>query len=289
MKKRVLFIINPVSGVGRQKTVEKLIDRELDRSCYEPEIAYTQSRGHATELATAAVQRNVEIIVAVGGDGSVNEVGQALIHTPSVLGILPAGSGNGLARHLCIPMDLSRAMERIMNGKIIKMDTGILNDKVFLGMSGVGFDAHIGWEFARFGKRGFSSYIKVFLREFPKYKAGEYKIEIDGRSFIKNALLISVANGSQYGNNAFIAPQADVSDGLLDICILSEFPVYAAPFLARRLFNRSLDRSKYLEILKGKDIRITQPDKTAHIDGEPLEEGRDLHFKIVPSSLNVIC
>lgn len=289
MKKRVLFIINPVSGIGRARVVEKLIDRELDRSCFEAEVAYTASRGHATRLAKDAVQKNTELVVAVGGDGSVNEVGQALIHTPAVLGILPAGSGNGLARHLGIPMDLSKALNRISNGKILKMDTGVLNNKVFLGMSGVGFDAHIGWEFARFGKRGFSSYVKVFLREYPGYKAREYQLEIDGISYTKKALLISVANGSQYGNNAFIAPNADISDGLLDICILQDFPVYAAPFLARRLFNRSLDRSKYLEILKGKEIRITQPDKTAHIDGEPLEEGGELHFKIVPSSLNVIC
>ncbi|MCC7302760.1 MAG: diacylglycerol kinase family lipid kinase [Bacteroidia bacterium] len=289
MKREILFIINPVSGVGRQKKVEKLIESCLDRTRFEATVKYTEHRGHATQIAREAAERKVSLVVAVGGDGSVNETGQSLIGSASTLAILPAGSGNGLARHLGIPMDIEKALARIQSGIVKRIDTATLNEKIYLGMAGVGFDAHIGWEFARFGKRGFSSYIKVFLREFPKYQARTYEIIVDGKSYHRTALLISVANGSQYGNNASIAPSADITDGQLDVCILRSFPVYTAPLLAYRLFNKSLNKSKYLEIIRGREIRILQKDRTAHIDGEPLEAGQHLLFKIVPSSLNVIC
>ncbi len=288
MKKKLFFIINPVSGVGRQKKVEKLLDEVLDRTAIDYEIRYTKSAGHATELSAEAVAANFDAVVAVGGDGSVNEAGRSLINSNTALAILPAGSGNGLARHLGIPMDLKRAMKVVQGMKTTRIDTGSFNDRPFFGMSGVGFDAHIGYEFSRFGKRGFSSYIKVFLREFPKYKAQEIEITIDGKTIVRKALLVSVANGSQYGNNAFIAPQADVTDGVLDICILKEFPLLSVASLARRLFNRTMNRSKYMEALRGKDIHIRQSGETGHTDGEPFIAGKEVFIKVNPLSLKVV-
>ncbi len=287
-KKKILFIINPISGVGRKKVIEKLVAECLDKQVYDYELSYTKAPGHATELSKEAAAKDFEVVVVVGGDGSVNESGKGLRGSNTALAILPTGSGNGLARHLKIPMKLDKAMEVINAGKVTDIDTASLNDHPFFGMAGVGLDAHIGWEFAKFGKRGFSSYIKVFLREFPKYKAQEYLLEIDGTQYTRKAVLISFANGSQYGNNATIAPQADLRDGLLDICVLKKFPAYSAAALAWRLFNNKMHKSKYLETLRGKNISVVQKHNTAHIDGEPLEAGNAIKVLVNPLSLKVI-
>lgn len=286
--KKVCFIVNPISGVGRQKMIEKLVAEKLDHSRFEHAILYTERAKHAIELCKKAVTDRYDIVVAVGGDGSVNEVGSSLIGTSSAMAIMPAGSGNGLARHLGIPMNLVKAMDVINEGKEIAIDTVSINNEVFLGMAGVGFDAHIGWEFAKFGKRGFSSYVKVILREFPKYKARDYELEIDGKTYKRKAFLISFANGSQYGNNAVISPGASLQDGLVDVCILKDFPLYALPVLAFRLFNRSMDHSKYVEIIRGKKIKVRQEATTAHIDGEPVELGKEIVMEVQPGSLKVV-
>lgn len=288
MKKKICFIVNPISGVGRQKIIEKLVVEKLDHARYEYKIVYTEHPKHAIDLCKKATEDCFDIVVAVGGDGSVNEAGRSLAGTGSALAILPAGSGNGLARHLGIPMDLVKAMDVINNGKEITIDTVSINNETFLGMAGVGFDAHIGWEFAKFGKRGFSSYVKVVTREFPKYKAMDYELEIDGVKYSRNAFLISFANGSQYGNNAVIAPNADLQDGMIDVCILKDFPVYALPVLAYRLFNKKMGSSKYIEIIRGKKIKVKQLSTTAHIDGEPVELGHDITIEVKPATLKVV-
>lgn len=222
-KRTICFIVNPISGIGRQKVIEKLIDEQLDRTLFDYEIAYTKAAKHAIELSKDAALRNIDIVVAVGGDGSVNETAKGLVNTNSALAIIPTGSGNGLARHLNIPLNLKKAMQVINKGKQTAIDSIQMNDETFVNVAGIGFDAHIGWEFAKFGKRGFSSYIKVITREFPKYKAQDFELIIDGNKVTKNAYLISFANGSQWGNNAYIAPTADISDGEMDIAILRDF------------------------------------------------------------------
>lgn len=288
MKKRIRFIVNPISGVGRQKVIEKLISSRLDKTKLEADIVYTERARHAIELCQNAVVDCADIVVAVGGDGSVNEAGHALVGTNTALAIMPTGSGNGLSRHLKIPMNLEKAMDVINAGRIITIDTVKINNEMFLGMAGVGFDAHIGWEFAKYGKRGFSSYVKVIVREFPRYRAKDYELEIDGKKYSRNAFLVSFANGSQYGNNAVIAPNADLQDGMIDVCILKKFPLYQLPFIAFRLFNKSMNRSKYVEILRGSKIKVKQPATTAHIDGEPVELGHNLSIEVLPMSLKII-
>lgn len=287
-KKKICFIVNPVSGIGRQKVIEKLIDQLLDRTVFEYEIQYTKAAKHATELAKDAASRNFDIVVAVGGDGSVNETAKGLIGTKTAMAIIPAGSGNGLARHLKIPIDLKKAMDVINSGTITTVDSIRFNDETFVNVAGIGFDAHIGWEFAKFGKRGFSSYLKVIMREFPKYKARKYELEIDGKTIYPEAFLISFANGSQWGNNAYIAPTADISDGIMDIAILKNFKFMSALSIGYRLFKGSLHESAHLEIIKAKEVKVKQPSTIAHIDGEPIEIGNEILIKVVPSSLNVI-
>jgi len=288
LKKKICFIVNPVSGIGRQKVIEKLIDEELDRTLFDYEIAYTKAAKHAIEIARDASIRNIDIVVAVGGDGSVNETAKGLLNSKTAMAIIPTGSGNGLARHLKIPLNLKKAMSIINKGKEILIDSIQMNDEVFVNVAGIGFDAHIGWEFARFGKRGFSSYLKVITREFPSYKAGNYELTVNGETINKTAYLISFANGSQWGNNAYIAPGADISDGIMDIAILNDFRFYSMLSIGYKLFNRSLDSSSHLTIIKAKEAIIKQSGTIAHIDGEPIEIGNEIRIKVNPLSLRVI-
>jgi diacylglycerol kinase (ATP) len=288
LKKRICFIVNPISGVGRQKVIEKLIDQSLNRVLFDYEIAYTKAAKHATELSRNAAASGFDIVVAVGGDGSVNETARGLIGTMTAMAIIPAGSGNGLARHLKIPLNLKKAMDVINSGKEAVVDTMQLNDEPFVNVAGVGFDAHIGWEFAKFGKRGFSSYLRVIQREFPKYQAQDFELIIDGKSQAKKAFLISIANGSQWGNNAHIAPLADISDGYMDIVILKDVSFFSSVSIGYRLFRKTLHHSSHLEIIKSKEAIIRQKNTIAHIDGEPIELGKEISVKVNPLSLKVI-
>ena len=288
MKKRICFIVNPISGIGRQKVIEKLIDLHLDRMLFDYEIVYTKAAKHATALARQAVADNFNIVVAVGGDGSINEIAKGLIGSNTAMAIIPAGSGNGLARHFKIPLNTKKAMFVINAFKETRIDTIQFNNETFVNIAGVGFDAHIGWEFAKFGKRGFSSYLKVITREFPKYKAQDFELTVAGKTFHKKAFLISFANGTQWGNNAYIAPLADIADGVMDIAILKDFSLLNVVSLAFKLFRKTLHRSSHLEIIKAKEAIVKQPGTIAHIDGEPIEVGNTISIKVNPLSLKII-
>ena len=287
-KKKICFIINPISGVGKQKTIEKLIEGCLDHASFDFSVAYTAAPKHATLLAKKAANEGVEIVVAVGGDGSVNEVAKGLIASNTVMGILPAGSGNGLARHLKIPMNLKKALLLLQTGNSSKIDTIQLNEELFVNIAGVGFDAHIGWEFSKFGKRGLSSYLKVILRELPALKTQKFELHYQGKSVGYQAYLISFANGSQWGNNAFIAPLADVTDGMMEIVILKKFPLLKTITLLYHLFNRKIHTTAAVEIIKTNELILKQTGNIAHIDGDPIITGQTLVIKVKPLSLNVI-
>ncbi|MEQ8625872.1 MAG: YegS/Rv2252/BmrU family lipid kinase [Vicingaceae bacterium] len=280
------FIINPISGI-RQKMgiVEDL------KKCLSPEISYgttfTERADHATEIALEAVANGVDAVVAVGGDGSVNEVGKALINTKVALGIIPCGSGNGFARHLKIPLQVKKAIERLNDFNTRTIDTGLVNNEPFLATTGLGFDAHIGQKFAAFGKRGFLSYLQVTANEFLNFKSKKYTLEIDGEKLEINAFLINFANSGQYGNNAWIAPTASVSDGKLEVCILEEFPAHNAPDIIFKLFSKQIINSNYYKVSQAKEIKVFDVENY-HLDGEPRHFKGDLLIKVVPSSLKVI-
>lgn len=284
-----MFIINPISG-GKGKTrIPDLIDRYLDKDKFSPNFIFTERVGHASEIAEEAILKNFEVIVAVGGDGTVNEVASKVLQYGKTLGIIPLGSGNGLARFLEIPTNLKKSIEIINQQYQEKIDSATFNDKQFFNLAGLGFDAHLSSEFSKDKKRGLLGYLKLGLNEIFNYKAQEYQLVIDGVIYKRKAFAITVANASQYGNDVFIAPTASVTDGLLDVCIIKPFPIYKLPVLSYVMLMRKAERSEMIEILKGKDIKISRDKEGAvHVDGEPLKMGDTIEVKIKPLSLNVI-
>jgi len=285
----ILFIINPISGGKNKSKLPVLIEKLLDPEKFIPRFTFTAYAGHAAELAEEAANNNFDIIVAVGGDGTINEVASKVHQFKKVLGIIPFGSGNGLARFLQIPLSPGQAVEVINRLKTIEIDTGSFNGKGFYNMAGMGFDAYISSVFAEDKSRGLTGYLKLGLKEVLRYKAQNYNLIIDGEEYKFKAFLISIANSSQYGNNAHISPLASVTDGLLDICIVKEFPIIKLPVLAYEMLTATTHKSRFVEIIKGRDITIKRPVEGAiHIDGEPMFMGVDIKVSIVPLSLNVI-
>lgn len=288
-KFNILFIINPISGGKNKSKIPLLIGRLLDLSKFVPSYSFTEYAGHAAELAEEAANNNFDVIVAVGGDGTINEVASKVYQFKKILGIIPFGSGNGLARFLKIPLNPSDAVKVINGYHIIAIDTGSFNGKGFFNMAGMGFDAYISAVFAEDKSRGLTGYLKLGLKEVLRYKAQTYELSIDGKEYSFKAFLISIANSSQYGNNAHISPSASVTDGLLDICIVKEFSMISLPVLAYQMLTATTNRSKYVEIIKGREVLIRRPEEGAiHIDGEPLFMGKDINISVVPLSLSVI-
>ena len=283
--KKILFIINPRSGTGSKDQFKKYTDKHIDKDRYSCEIIYTQYRGHATKLAREA---DADIIAVAGGDGSVNEIAQALTGTGGIMAIIPCGSGNGLARHLGIPVNIPSSLKIVTESKIKLIDTAILNGHVFTMAAGCGFDSHIADKFARCEKRGLYTYTKLVFKEFTRFKSGNYELTIDGKSYPRNAFMITVSNAEQIGNNARISPGALIDDGLLNVTVLKKFPMYVFPHLAYRLFTRSFNRSRYAEAFSGKKITIRQSSGIAHIDGDCIAAGQVLDIEINPLSLKVI-
>ncbi len=288
-KVKVIFIINPISGTVGKGHIVGMVPQYLGDSRFEVDIKYTEHSGHAAELARQAASRAFDIAVAVGGDGTVNEVARSLVHTETALGIVPCGSGNGLARHLGIPMNPSGALRVIADCNIEKLDYGMINDTPFFCTCGVGFDAFVSSKFAESGKRGLLSYIENTLREGLKYRPDTYDIEVDGEKQHYKAFLIACANASQYGNNVYIAPQASMSDGLMDVTIMEPFNVLEAPQIAIQLFNKSIDTNSRIRTFKCHRLHIHRnAPGVIHFDGDPKQEGQDLDVRLVESAIHVV-
>ena len=285
---KITFIINPISGHGKKKIVEKNIEAYLSPH-FNIDIQYTKAPKHATELSQKASESS-DIVVAVGGDGSIHEVGQALVGGHTKLGIIPMGSGNGLARHLKIPLNIKKAIEILNQNYYQNIDVLDFGDIYGLNVSGMGFDAHIAHEFSNYGKRGFLSYIKLSFREFLEYQTQDYYIQIDdNQRFNTNAFLISLANSSQFGNNAYIAPKAQIDDGYFELVILSSIKKRMAANIGLKLFTKKIDQSKYIDIIKCKKLNISSNSQFAfHIDGEDMGVKNQIAVQIKPSSLKVI-
>jgi diacylglycerol kinase (ATP) len=289
LKKNILFVINPISG-GKDKTqLTRLADQYLDKNKFQAQYIFSEYAGHAAIISAEAIAKDADILVAVGGDGTINEVASAVEGTDKVMGIIPWGSGNGLARSLHIPLDHKKALLQLNNQNEIRIDSGVFNDKKFFNMAGMGFDAHISARFAENKTRGLKGYLKTTFKEIASYKSQNYKLEIDGRAYESEAFMLSIANSSQFGNNAHISPEASMNDGLLDVCIVKPFPLYFFPVMGFHLFNKSVDKSQYVQIIKGKYIRI-QREKAGpvHLDGEPCEMGTEIKIEVKPLSLRVL-
>ncbi|TDQ09793.1 diacylglycerol/lipid kinase family protein [Pedobacter metabolipauper] len=288
-KSNILFIINPISGGKDKLKIPALIDANIDRSKFNPNFSFTEYIGHASEIAEEAANKNFDVIVAVGGDGTINEVAAKVMQYDKILGIIPFGSGNGLARFLKIPIKTAEAIKVINKFDVKVIDTATFNEKRFFNMAGMGFDAYISAVFAGNKSRGLAGYLKLGMKEVLSYRSQDYDLIIDGKEYTRNAFVISIANSSQYGNNAHIAPAASITDGLLDVCIIKKFPMYKLPVLAYQMLNATTDQSDLVEIIKGSSIKIVRSQNDAiHIDGEPFFMGKEIDIAILPLSLNII-
>jgi len=289
MKHRIRIIVNPVSGSGRRKKALRMIDGHLDRDRFDFDIVETQYHRHAVELTATAIADRCRAVVIVGGDGSINEVGATLARTDVALGIIPGGSGNGLSRSLGIPLDPKAAVENINRFRFRTIDTGLANGKPFMNMAGVGFDAAVADAFHKQKLRGFFKYFLLGLKTLRTYRMQTYSMVADGREFERKAHLISVANSPQYGNDALVAPKAQVDDGLLDGVVVNPFPFHQYFILFYRLFRGTLDQSPYIKTFKFKEMTLTQErNDVMHLDGDPFHLGKVINFSVLPKSLKVI-
>ncbi|WP_297644566.1 diacylglycerol kinase family protein [uncultured Bacteroides sp.] len=288
-KKKIAFVVNPISGTQSKEQILKWMDEKLDKEKYIPEVLYTERAGHAVEIAAQKAREGAYAVIAIGGDGTINEIARSLVHTDTALGIIPCGSGNGLARHLQIPMEAKKAIDIINNGKIDIIDYGTINDVLFFCTCGVGFDAFVSLQFSKAGRRGPLTYLEKTLFESLKYRPETYELEIDGSTSRYKAFLIACGNASQYGNNAYITPQATLNDGLLDVTILEPFTVLDVPSLAFQLFNKTIDQNSRIKTFRCQSLRIHRSKPgVAHFDGDPIMMGEDIDVRIKQKGLKVL-
>lgn len=288
-KKSIVFILNPISGSHSKEDIPGIIAEKLDRERFDYCLRRTEYAGHAAEIARECVEAGTDIVVAVGGDGTINEVARSLVHSGTALGIIPCGSGNGLARHLCIPMDVSKAVGIINRCKIESLDYGVINNLPFFCTCGMGFDAFISLKFAEAGKRGPITYVENVLKEGLKYKPETYEVEDETGAKKYKAFLIACANASQYGNNAYIAPKATMTDGLMDVIIMEPFDVFDAPQISLDMFNKTLDKNSKIKTFRAKRIRIHRSGPGAiHYDGDPVMTGSDIDVHIEERGINIV-
>lgn len=289
VRKKIRFILNPKAGSGLNDAITKLVVSSFSPHVFDIEILFTNHAKHAIELSRNAVVKKIDVVVAVGGDGTVNEIAQSLKNTETALAIIPTGSGNGFARHFKIPLKIEKAIQVIKAGKIISVDSLLINDQFCMNIAGIGFDAYIAKLFASYGKRGFASYAKLVSKEYFSFKERNYTVEFEDRKINTPAFLIAVANGSQFGNGAKIAPLASADDELIDVTILKKVTAINIPAVILKMFSGILCKSKYVEILKSKSFVITSAEEmTTHLDGEPNGNVKKLTAGISPKSVRLI-
>ena len=280
---RIRFVINPISGTGKQKGIEKYIAKYIENS----EIIYTEKAGDATSISKEAAKENIDAVVAVGGDGTVNECLKGLVNTNTALGVIPCGSGNGFAYHIGMDRTAEKAIIQLENAKIETIDSCTANGAPFVNVSGIGFDAHIANLFSYLKVRGFINYVKIILKEL-SYKPQEYTIKYKDIERKVTAYMISFANASQYGNDARISPMANIQDGLIDFVIVKDFPKWQIPLFLIKLTTGKVHLSKYVEIIKCKRMEINASNTLLHLDGEPYKANNPVEIKLIPKSLKIL-
>ena len=291
--KNIAFIINPISGAKEAQSAKKKLPKQimqtLDAEQWLPNIVYTEYAGHATELAYQYARMGFDAVVAVGGDGTVNEVARGLKDTKTAMGIIPMGSGNGFARHLEIPMRPQKALEMLNHSEPISVDYGLANGRVFVCTCGTGFDAVVAYNFANSNKRGFMTYIQNTIKQAFSYQPQTYHIVGDGLDVTHKAFLITFANANQWGYEAMIAPKASIQDGKMDIMLMSSHALLGSASLALRLFAGSIDDSHFMDTIRAKEVTLEREEAAPfHIDGDPVEMEKDIHIRIVEDGLKVL-
>lgn len=286
--RKALFIVNKHAGLGYQSKLEGRIIDTCEKNDVSCTIEFTKGRGHAIELAKDAKVHGYGQVIAVGGDGTSNEVAQGLIHGDIPMGIVPRGSGNGLARHLGIALKTPDAIAQIFESKILAMDVFRVNGKLSLNVSGLGFDGHVTNQFGIKSTRGLLGYVMLTVKEFLKFQEFSTEIITDKGSYNREAFIIAIANSSQYGNNAKIAPSASVCDGLLDVNIMKKIPFYRLDFLYS-FFAGHLDQSSFCEIMETSSVQFrTKYPVAYHVDGEPCGVNDTFKIELIPGALQIL-
>jgi YegS/Rv2252/BmrU family lipid kinase len=281
-----LFIVNERSGRKRGYDVVEVI---RSTAGFEQEIVACSRKEDVDAIVDRAEAEGFDVVFAVGGDGTVHETAKRLIGRKPALGILPIGSGNGFARHLGLPLDPALTLGACSSGRIVTIDTAEANGVPFVGVMGVGFDAVVADRFASSTVRGLQTYVREGLRAFSEFHAEEYELTCGGETSRQKAFVIVVANASQYGNNARIAPLASLQDGLLDVVVVHDLSLLTAPVLLARLFHGTLHRAGHVSMMQCADARILRPSAgPAHLDGEPLTLPQEIHVRVVPRSLRIL-
>lgn len=287
-KTKVCVIINPVSGTESKKYIPEEVASAFDQTKFDIIIRITGYPGHATEIAKEAVKEKFAYVLTVGGDGTVNEVAKALVNTDTILGIIPFGSGNGLARDLHISMDSEKAIKTILDGNIRTIDYGSANEHIFFCTCGVGFDAFISDKFAEEKKRGPLGYVRNIVEGVIEFRSEEYEITHDEGTLSERAFLLTCANASQYGNEVYIAPGADMEDGKMNVSILKPLNPNEIPQTTLQLFTKNIDKnSKMISLLTGNLTIKREKEGILHVDGEPVKTGKDIEVKIYHKGLKV--
>ena len=312
--KHLLFIVNPVSGIGKQKRIEQLIEANLDHSLFDYEVAYTEHAHHGKEIASQAIKQSSNqaipaAIIAVGGDGSVNDVVSGLLATDAIkqsssqaipLGIIPCGSGNGLARNLGIPLNPAHAIQMLNRFNVTEIDTIQLSTQTFkhssnqaikhiASIAGIGFDARVARRMKQAKVRGLQAYAKIIAEDYFTYKEHTYRLVIDGREMERKAWFISLANSNQFGYNTAIAPLAKLDDGLIDVCIVDRIPFHHLALTAPLLYLNHFELSQHVEMFKAHEVTVyNNEERWVNIDGEGEDIGDHLHFTNIPKSLEIL-
>jgi YegS/Rv2252/BmrU family lipid kinase len=287
-KQHIRFIVNPFSGVRKKQRLDYYLKKYLDKNRFDYEICFTKAPGHAIELAKEALQ-NFDIIVAVGGDGSVNEVSNALIGSDKILGVIPTGSGNGFARHLGISRHLKNAIKYLNTAEVLKIDTCQLNDRKYVNIAGVGFPAWVAFKSKTSKFRGFLGYLKTSLIETCRYQMQSFSIKINGNEIKRDCLCIEVANASMFGYNMKIASKASLTDGLLDVVLIKKVPKWRYLFSMWRFATGTVHKSSLVETFSAKSVEIIPDTKcSVHVDGEGFLSDEPLKFSVNQLSLNVL-
>jgi diacylglycerol kinase (ATP) len=292
---KVVVIINPISGAGRRRDLARQRAEQaaafIERRRLDAEVFVTERQGHARELAQAARRRGATLFVAWGGDGTVNEIGSALVDSPASLAIVPTGSGNGLARELGIPLDPVSALQMVFDGRQRLIDAGELDGRLFFNIAGLGLDARVAHRFANGGpgRRGFIRYLELAAREVATFVPSDYAVTADGHDLRVRPLVIAIANARQYGNGALIAPYAQLDDGKLDLVVVDYRPAWQVLVHARRLFSGAMARVPGVSMTKARSISISGDSPLVyHVDGEPFTGGRSITASVRARALRVL-
>lgn len=287
---QISIVINPVSGAPAARKRAKKMVSALEKH-FNVTAVYTAYAGHAVELTQEATKQGATVLVAVGGDGTVNEIASALKHSQTALMIVPTGSGNGLARDLGMyGLSAKQVIDRIEQNKVHTIDSGMADEKAFFCTCGTGFDAYIGHLFAQTKVRGFFTYIQLSLKAFKNYTCLTYQLLHDNTTTTTDAFVINVANNKQFGNNAYIAPMANMQDGLFTVTIIKPFKWYHVPYMAYSLFFKRMHKNKFAQTFDCKNITLKLPANAhLHIDGEPIEAtSSNVAINMAPASIKVI-